>query len=265
VLARLALLACALAALSPTTLLAAFVLSQLGVGIGWLAVRAPEAFRRHQPLLEERAARVDTRGTLAFSYLYSISVALIVTGVPALVTSLVPPERAGPFFLAWTIAGILASLAVAVANSVLAVALEAANPIGLLARVLAAVAAALCAAGALVAFVLPGVLALISPRYQAMADQLPMLVAGQVAFGIAIVALAAYRALVRDGYLIAILIAWPLLVGGAVTLGLLQGGVAGGAAGFMASNLIATIAICPLAFRATLARSRPAGLQAEVA
>src|SRR6266545_1113481 len=266
VLARLMLLACALVALNPTTLLAAFVVSQLGVGFGWLAARAPKAFRRHQPMLDERPARRGARDTLAFSYLYSISVAMIITGVPALVTSLAPPERAGAFFLAWTMAGILSGLSVAVANSVLAVALEASNPTRQLARLLAAVLAALCAGGVLVAFVLPDLLALLSPRYRAMTDQLPMLVAGQVAFGIAIVALAAYRALVRDGYLIAILIVWPLLVGGGVILGLLEGGVSGGAAGFMGGNLIAVIAICPLAFRATLAQgSRPASLRAKVA
>jgi hypothetical protein len=265
VLARLALLACALFALNLTTLLAAFVVSQLGVGLGWFAARAPKAFRHHQPSPADRPVG-GARGTLAFSYLYSISIALIVTGVPALVTSLVPAERAGAFFLAWTMAGLLSGLAVAVANSVLAVALEAGNPIRQLARMLATVLAALCAGGVLVAFVLPDLLALFSPRYRSMTEQLPMLVAGQIAFGIAIVALAAYRALVRDAYLIAILVAWPLLVGGAVALGLLEGGVAGGAAGFTSSNLVAAVAICPLAFRATRANCRrPASLTAEVA
>jgi hypothetical protein len=153
-----------------------------------------------------------------------------------------------------------------VANSVLAVALEAGNPIRQLARMLATVLAALCAGGVLVAFVLPELLALFSPRYRSMTEQLPMLVVGQIAFGIAIVALAAYRALVRDAYLIAILVAWPLLVGGGVALGLLEGSVSGGAAGFMGSNLVAVIAICPLAFRATRANCRrSARLTAEVA
>jgi hypothetical protein len=266
VLARLGLLACALAALDLATLLAAFVVSQLGVGLGWLAVRAPMAFRRHQPSHHERPAPGGARGTLAFSYLYSISVAMIVTGVPALVTSLAPPERAGGFFLAWTIAGLLSGLSVAVANSVLAVALESGNPFRQLARLLASVFVALCVGGVLVAFVLPDMLALLSPRYQAMTDQLPMLVAGQVAFGVAIVALAAYRALARDGYLIAILLIWPLLVGGSVIGGLLQAGVAGGAAGFMGGSLVAALAICPLALKATLAHGRrPAGLRVEVA
>jgi hypothetical protein len=263
VLARLALLACALAALNPAALLAAFVVSQLGVGLGWLALRTPIAFQRHQPIQQDQSVP-GARGTLAFSYLYSISVAVIITGVPALVTSLVPPEHAGGFFLAWTIAGLLSGLSVAVANSVLAVALESSNPFRQLARVLSAVCAALCLGGALVAFVLPDILALFSPRYRSMTDQLPMLVAGQVAFGLAIVALAAYRALVRDGYLISILIIWPLLVGGSVIYGLVQAGVAGGAAGFMGGNLVAAVAICPLALKATLAHGRrPAGLSAE--
>jgi hypothetical protein len=266
VLARLALLACALLTPNLTSLLAAFVISQLGVGLGWLAVRTPFAFRRHQPGHNERLTPAAARGTLAFSYLSSISVAMIVTGVPALVTSVVPPERAGGFFLAWTMAGLLSGLSVAVANSVLAVALESANPMRQLARLLAAVCAALCAGGVLVAFVLPQLLALFSPRYRVMTDQLPMLVAGQVAFGVAIIALAAYRALARDGYLVAILIIWPLLVGGSVMLGLLQGGLDGGAAGFMGGNLVAATAICPLAFKATMEHARrPAILRAEVA
>jgi hypothetical protein len=264
VLARLALLACALVALDLTSLLLAFVVSQLGVGLGWLATRAPQAFRRHQPQPAARAAHGGDRATLAFSYLYSTSVAIIVTGVPALVTSLAPPERAGAFFLCWTIAGILSGVSVAVANSVLAVALESGDPLRQLARVLVGVLAALCAGGALLTFVLPTLLALLSPRYMVSTDLLAALVAGQIAFGMAIVALAAYRSLARDRYLIGVLVAWPLLVAGGVALGL-PGGVASSAAGFMAGNLVAAIAICPLAFRAALAHSRgPSRIAAEV-
>ncbi|HJZ46450.1 MAG TPA: hypothetical protein VKE41_04765 [Roseiflexaceae bacterium] len=265
VLARLVLLACALVALDLTSLLLAFVISQLGVALGWLAVRGPGAFQRHQPLLGEQLAHSGARGTLAFSYLYSISAAAILTGVPALVTSLAPPERAGAFFLAWTVAGVLSGISVAVANSVLAVAPDADDPVRQLARVLVVVVAGLCAAGALVAFVLPDLLVLFSPRYRSMTDQLAMLAAGQIAFGGAIVSLAVYRALSRDRYLIAVLVAWPLLVVGGVALGLRESGVDGGATGFMAGNLIAAVAICPLAFRVALAYGRGlAGLPAEV-
>src|SRR5262249_62288456 len=91
-----------LSARAAPTVLLPFVISELGVPLGWLAGRGPGAFQRHQPLLGQQLAHSGARGTLAFSYLYSISVAAILTGVPALVTSLAPPERPRPVFLAWT-------------------------------------------------------------------------------------------------------------------------------------------------------------------
>jgi hypothetical protein len=256
VLARLGLLlACALVAVDLAALLVIFVVSQLAVGIGWIAVRAPKAFGRHQPL-KPAAAGGGARDTLMFSYLYSLAVAAIGAGVPALVTSLAAPERAGAFFVAWTMSGLLSGLSVAVANSVIAVSLEARGATRRLASVLAGMLSALCAGGMLIAFALPQVLALVNPRYGQLAEQIQPLVAGQICFGVAIVSLAAYRALALDRYLIGMLIAWPLVVLSGVLAGLYEGGVARGATGFLVGNLIAALPICLLAFRATAAHER---------
>ena len=107
--------------MSATTLLFAFVVSQCVPAVLWLVVRGPVAFAGTHIFTAEAAQREqsgqpwDSATCTLPPWLYPL------TGVPAVVTARASPDSAGRFYVAWTAASVLASLAIAVANSIVAV------------------------------------------------------------------------------------------------------------------------------------------------
>ena len=243
--------------------LLAFVASQLAVGTLWFGVRGAAALKRHAslPSVPGRSSTIWT--VLLVSYLYSIAVTTIVTGVPTLITSLVDSQQAGQFYMAWTMAGLLGSLSVAVANSVLALTIKSDSIAKWLVHLLSGLAAALVALGAVAAVVLPHLLSFLDQDYAGALKFFPVLVLGQVFFGTSIVALAAYRSLAPQRQVMVLLVGWPLIVVILILFGLLNSGLIGGMVGFVVGNVATTTLVCTITLGKILGHGRSADLEID--
>lgn len=258
VLLRLALLgALWLVGASLPTLAGAFVLAQLVAGGGWGLVRVPAALRRHRPRDAGRGR--GHAATLGLSYLYAIAVTAISAGLPALATSVLAPAEGGLFFLAWTIAGLLAGVAVGVANAVLAT--SAASGGGRLLKVLGALAALLGAGGAGLFLMAPRAVAALATAYDDATPILATLILGQFAFGLSLVGLAFCRATVGGRELAALIVTWALVILGGAVAGL-GAGALGCARGFALGSALTVVPVCAMAAHAGI-RTAAVAMQVE--
>jgi len=229
-----------------------FVISQLIIGVGWVLIRAPLALARHASRMIENSQENNLGITLTVSYLYALAITAVTMGVPALVTSLSLPATAGEFYLAWILAGLLGSIAIAIANSVLALSIGQNQPARRLTRILFSLAGIMLLGSLFISILLPSVVVRLDQHYREIPALFRMLSAGNIFFGITLVLLAAYRTFTIHRQLVLILVAWPLVIAVSVLLGLLTGDIEAGAMGFVISAGFTAVPICILTYRTLL-------------
>lgn len=251
--ARLVILLCMIfIKINLTTLLFTFVLSQTVIAVAWIIIRAPEGLKQHIYQEANVGGKIQAWSALSISYLYSIAITSISTGVPMIVTTIITPITAGVFYMAWVLAGLFGSVSVSVANSILAISLGQRDMSRRLIKILIAQTIVLFTGGLLISFLLPPILSIFNQHYSDLSELFRALAVGQLFFGVSVVVLAAYRSIILNRSLVSILILWPVVILLCVYVGLLKGNIEGGIIGFIAGNIIISIPICLLSFRTVI-------------
>lgn len=243
----LGLLCCSALTADLAILLTIFVVSQLLVGVAWGTVRGPQALRRHAQAATTQRSSARHASVLASSYLYAIGQAAVITGIPALVTSLVPAAEAGQFYLIWSLATLLTSIGLAVANSVVITAAAKRLTRRRLARILVGLASLLGCLGLATITLLPQALSLVDPTYATVGAIIIPITLGNICFGLAITCIAAYRTYATTARLIATLVVYPLAIVASVAAGLSQGDSTQAAWSFLLGAIVAASCMAALA------------------
>lgn len=245
VIARLLLLSGLLAAqVKAIHLLEVFVASQLLISVGWLLFRGPKGLQQHKNIYAQtEILPTNNRSVFVISYLYSIAITSITMGVPAIITTLVRSSISGKFYLSWTVASLLSTLSVSVANSILALSSGRELSLKRYKSILVYFIVPLLAFGFLAVVFFPPILTAINRQYDRLSDLIFILVLGQILFGAAIVSLAVFRTSGEKRRVIAFLFAWPSMIVSAVFVGTILFSTAGGAIGFFIGNAVSLVPI----------------------